>query len=81
MEAEVTGYGNIEEARRAGNAEDRIITVPGTTEDLAAVHAGRADIGAMTAVRTHEGGGVSRGARGDRRGRRRGRRGGAGHSR
>lgn len=45
-----TGYVNIEEARRVGIAEDRIINVPGTTEVLAAVRAGRADAGAMTAV-------------------------------
>ncbi len=46
----VTGYVNIEEARRVGIADDKIMQVPGITEALAAVRAGRADIGAMTAV-------------------------------
>lgn len=46
----VTGYVNIEEARRVGIAEDKIMQVPGITEALAAVRAGRADVGAMTAV-------------------------------
>ena len=48
--AGVTGYVNIEEARKVGIAEDKIIKVPGTTEVLAAVRAGRADAGAMTAI-------------------------------
>ena len=49
-----TGYVNIEEARRVGIAEDKIINVPGTTEVLAAVRAGRADAGAMTAVEANK---------------------------
>ena len=51
--AGVSGYVNIEEARRVGIAEDKIIQVPGTTEVLAAVKSGRADAGAMTAVEAH----------------------------
>ena len=51
--AGVSGYVNIEEARRQGIPEDKIIQVPGTTEVLAAVKSGRADAGAMTAVEAH----------------------------
>ena len=51
--AGVSGYVNIEEARRVGIPEDKIIQVPGTTEALAAVKSGRADAGAMTAVEAH----------------------------
>ena len=51
--AGVSGYVNIEEARRVGIPEDKIIQVPGTTEVLAAVKSGRADAGAMTAVEAH----------------------------
>ena len=49
----VSGYVNIEEARRVGIAEENIMQVPGTTEALAAVRSGRADAGAMTAVEAH----------------------------
>ena len=51
--AGVSGYVNIEEARRVGIPDDKIIQVPGTTEVLAAVKSGRADAGAMTAVEAH----------------------------
>jgi polar amino acid transport system substrate-binding protein len=42
------GYSNIEAAQNAGVSEDNIMTVPGPTEILAAVRAGRADAGAGT---------------------------------
>ncbi|MFZ2101914.1 MAG: ectoine/hydroxyectoine ABC transporter substrate-binding protein EhuB [Oricola sp.] len=42
------GYSNIEAAKAAGVAEDKIMQVPGPTEILAAVKAGRADAGAGT---------------------------------
>ena len=42
------GYSNIEAAVDAGVSEDNIMTVPGPTEILAAVRAGRADAGAGT---------------------------------
>ena len=42
------GYSNIEAAKAAGVAEDNIMQVPGPTEILAAVKAGRADAGAGT---------------------------------
>jgi polar amino acid transport system substrate-binding protein len=42
------GYSNIEDAKAAGVAEGNIMQVPGPTEILAAVKAGRADAGAMT---------------------------------
>lgn len=42
------GYSNIEAAKGAGVAEDKIMQVPGPTEILAAVRAGRADAGAGT---------------------------------
>ena len=42
------GYSNIEAAKAAGVAEDKIMQVPGPTEILAAVRAGRADAGAGT---------------------------------
>ena len=46
----VTGYVNIEEARSEGIPDDKIMQVPGITEALAAVRAGRADAGAMTSA-------------------------------
>jgi polar amino acid transport system substrate-binding protein len=42
------GYSNIEAAKSAGVSEDNIMQVPGPTEILAAVRAGRADAGAGT---------------------------------
>jgi len=42
------GYSNIEAAKAAGVAEGNIMQVPGPTEILAAVSAGRADAGAGT---------------------------------
>ncbi len=42
------GYSNIEAAKEAGVSESNIMTVPGPTEILAAVRAGRADAGAGT---------------------------------
>src|SRR5690606_11940208 len=42
------GYSNIEAAKAAGVAEANIMQVPGPTEILAAVRAGRADAGAGT---------------------------------
>ena len=42
------GYSNIEAAKAAGVADDKIMQVPGPTEILAAVRAGRADAGAGT---------------------------------
>jgi polar amino acid transport system substrate-binding protein len=42
------GYSNIEAAQSAGVSDDNIMTVPGPTEILAAVRAGRADAGAGT---------------------------------
>lgn len=42
------GYSNIEAARAAGVADGNIMQVPGPTEILAAVRAGRADAGAGT---------------------------------
>jgi polar amino acid transport system substrate-binding protein len=42
------GYSNIEAAKAAGVAESNIMQVPGPTEILAAVRAGRADAGAGT---------------------------------
>ena len=49
-----TGYVMVKEARKVGIAEDKIMKVPGTTEVLAAVRSGRADIGAMTAVEANK---------------------------
>ena len=48
--AAVAGYVNVEEALKVGIPENKIMQLPGTTEVLAAVKAGRAAIGAMTAV-------------------------------
>jgi polar amino acid transport system substrate-binding protein len=42
------GYSNIEQAKAAGVSADNIMEVPGPTEILAAVKAGRADAGAGT---------------------------------
>lgn len=42
------GYSNIDAAKSAGIAEANIMQVPGPTEILAAVRAGRADAGAGT---------------------------------
>lgn len=42
------GYSNIEAAKNAGVSEDSMMIVPGPTEILAAVRAGRADAGAGT---------------------------------
>ena len=42
------GYSNIDAAKAAGVAEDNIMVVPGPTEILAAVTAGRADAGTGT---------------------------------
>lgn len=42
------GYSNIEQAKAAGVSESSIMQVPGPTEILAAVKAGRADAGAGT---------------------------------
>ena len=42
------GYSNIEAAKGAGVAEGQIMQVPGPTEILAAVVAGRADAGTGT---------------------------------
>ncbi len=42
------GYSNIDAAKSAGVAEDKIMIVPGPTEILAAVRAGRADAGTGT---------------------------------
>jgi polar amino acid transport system substrate-binding protein len=42
------GYSNIEAAKAAGVADSNIMQVPGPTEILAAVRAGRADAGAGT---------------------------------
>jgi polar amino acid transport system substrate-binding protein len=42
------GYSNIEAAKDAGVSEENIMQVPGPTEILAAVRAGRADAGAGT---------------------------------
>lgn len=42
------GYSNIDAAKAAGVAEDKIMIVPGPTEILAAVAAGRADAGTGT---------------------------------
>lgn len=42
------GYSNIEQAKDAGVPEANIMTVPGPTEILASVRAGRADAGAGT---------------------------------
>ena len=49
-----TGYVMVEEARKVGVLEANIMKVPGTTEVLAAVRSGRADIGAMTAVEANK---------------------------
>ena len=49
-----TGYVMVKEARKVGIVEDKIMKVPGTTEVLAAVRSGRADIGAMTAVEANK---------------------------
>ena len=49
-----TGYVMVEEARKVGVPEANIMKVPGTTEVLAAVRSGRADIGAMTAVEANK---------------------------
>jgi len=53
MEADATlvtgaGYNIVEVAKEAGIPESRIMTVPGPTEILAAVRAGRADAGGVT---------------------------------
>ena len=42
------GYNTIEAAKQEGVPEENIMTVPGPTEILAAVRAGRADAGAVT---------------------------------
>ena len=42
------GYNIVEAAKKEGIAEDKIMTVPGPTEILAAVRAGRADAGGVT---------------------------------
>jgi len=42
------GYNTVEAAKRQGIPEDQIMTVPGPTEILAAVRAGRADAGGVT---------------------------------
>lgn len=42
------GYSTIENAKKAGVSEKNIMTVPGNTEILAAVKAGRADAGGVT---------------------------------
>ena len=42
------GYNTIEDAKGAGVPESKIMTVPGPTEILAAVRAGRADAGGGT---------------------------------
>ncbi len=42
------GYNTIESARREGLGDDQIMQVPGPSEMLAAVKAGRADAGGMT---------------------------------
>ena len=42
------GYNPIEHAKKEGVKEEKIMTVPGNTEILAAVKAGRADAGALT---------------------------------
>jgi polar amino acid transport system substrate-binding protein len=42
------GYNIVEAAKKEGIAEDNIMTVPGPTEILAAVRAGRADVGGVT---------------------------------
>jgi polar amino acid transport system substrate-binding protein len=42
------GYSNVEQAKAAGIPDANIMQVPGPTEILAAVKAGRADAGAMT---------------------------------
>lgn len=52
--AAVAGYVNVEEALKVGIPEDKIMQLPGTTEVLAAVKAGRASIGAMTAVEAYD---------------------------
>lgn len=44
--AAISGYWNIDSARAAGVPEENIMQVPGSTELLAAVKAGRADAGA-----------------------------------
>ena len=52
--AAVAGYVNVEEALKVGIPESKIMQLPGTTEVLAAVKAGRAAIGAMTAVEAYD---------------------------
>lgn len=52
--AAVAGYVNVEEAMNVGIPEDKIMQLPGITEVLAAVKAGRASIGAMTAVEAYD---------------------------
>jgi len=42
------GYNQIEAAERGGVDDDKVMTVPGPTEILAAVRAGRADAGGVT---------------------------------
>lgn len=42
------GYNTVEAAKQEGVPEDQIMQVPGNTEILAAVRAGRADAGALT---------------------------------
>lgn len=44
----VAGYVNVDEALKEGVASDKIMQVPGNTELLAAVRAGRAEVGAGT---------------------------------
>ncbi|RWO77408.1 ectoine/hydroxyectoine ABC transporter substrate-binding protein EhuB [Mesorhizobium sp.] len=44
----VAGYVNVDEALKEGVPEDKIMQVPSNTELLAAVRAGRADVGAGT---------------------------------
>lgn len=48
MLAIIPGYNTIESARREGIGNDQIMTVPGPSEVLAAVLAGRADAGGLT---------------------------------
>lgn len=48
--AVVAGYVNVGEALKAGVPEGNLMQLPGVTEVLAAVRAGRAEVGAMTAL-------------------------------
>lgn len=52
--AVASGYVMIEAAQREGVSADKITEVPGITEVLAAVRAGRVDVGAMTAVEANK---------------------------